>query len=80
MNPGVDTEGTVASPLTPCELPGGAPLPWYWTDDLTTKLIENGRLDEAAVIPSPVAIRRPESSIDDAAVALQDEGEIPLAA
>lgn len=57
-------------------------MPWYWTDDLTAKLIELGRLPESTPIDSmsPLGIRRTESSVEEAAKALQDDGEIPLAA
>ncbi len=58
-------------------------MPWYWTDDIARALIEAGRLtvDGAASMMSvPTAIRREESSIEAAALALLDDDEIPLAA
>ena len=58
-------------------------MPWYWTDDLARALIEAGRLtvDAAGSLMSvPTAIRREESSIEAAALALLDDDEIPLAA
>ncbi|MGH8942717.1 MAG: hypothetical protein ACRDWF_07875 [Acidimicrobiia bacterium] len=58
-------------------------MPWYWTDDIARALIEAGRLtvDAARSLMSvPTAIRREESSIEAAALALLDDDEIPLAA
>jgi hypothetical protein len=58
-------------------------VPWYWTDDIARALIEAGRLtvDAAGSLMSvPIAIRREESSIEAAALALLDDDEIPLAA
>jgi hypothetical protein len=58
-------------------------LPWYWTDEIDQA---RGALGLAA--PSDptsaeallVAIRRPETSIEELVSALEDEGEPPLAA
>ena len=58
-------------------------MPWYWTDDIARALIEAGRLtvDAAGSLMSvPTAIRREESSIEAAALALLDDDEISLAA
>jgi hypothetical protein len=58
-------------------------VPWYWTDDIARALIDAGRLTADAAVPMlsvPIAIRRDESSIEAAAEALVDDGEIPLAA
>ena len=58
-------------------------MPWYWTDDIARALIEAGRLtiDTAgSMVSVPTAIRREESSIEAAALALLDDDEIPLAA
>ncbi|HEY4606253.1 MAG TPA: hypothetical protein VIH55_01280 [Acidimicrobiia bacterium] len=58
-------------------------MPWYWTDDIARVLIESGRITPDAVgamLSVPTAIRRDEPSIEDAARALLDDDEIPLAA
>jgi hypothetical protein len=58
-------------------------VPWYWTDDIARALIETGRISAEAAMPLlsvPTAIRRDESSLEAAATALVDDGEIPLAA
>lgn len=58
-------------------------MPWYWTDDIARALIEAGRLTVAeagSMMSVPTAIRREESSIEAAALALLDDDEIPLAA
>jgi hypothetical protein len=58
-------------------------MPWYWTDDLARMLLTAGRIseDEAArLIAQPVAIRRSEAHLEEAAEACAEDGEIPLAA
>lgn len=58
-------------------------MPWYWTDEIAQTLVRMDRLTEAQyteIAASVVGIRRPEPTVEDAAVALQDDGEIPLAA
>ena len=58
-------------------------MPWYWTDDIARALIATGQIsvDVAGPLLSvPTAIRRDETSLEAAAKALVDDGEIPLAA
>jgi hypothetical protein len=58
-------------------------VPWYWTDDIARALIAKGRISADVATPLlsvPTAIRRDETSLDAAATALVDDGEIPLAA
>lgn len=57
-------------------------MPWYWTDDLADALIRLGRLDPDGfrVVTNPIALRHAADTVEDAAVALQDDDEIPLAA
>jgi hypothetical protein len=58
-------------------------MPWYWTDEIAQALVEMGRLSEsqsAEISASVVGIRRSEKTVQEAAAALQDDGEIPLAA
>ncbi len=58
-------------------------MPWYWTDDIARALVEAGRISADVAAPMlsvPTAIRREESTIESAAEALVDDGEIPLAA
>jgi len=58
-------------------------VPWYWTDDIARALIATGQIsgDVAGPLLSvPTAIRRDETSLEAAAKALVDDGEIPLAA
>ena len=58
-------------------------MPWYWTDDLSRIMISEGLIgDDAAkrMVLSPVAIRREESSLSEAAKGMADDDEIPLAA
>jgi hypothetical protein len=58
-------------------------MPWYWSDDIAKTLAANGRIDAAtaaSLTAMPVAIRRQESTLDEAASAMQEDGEIPLAA
>ena len=73
----------MARSLSPDIFSGRLAVPWYWTDDIARALIDAGRLTADAAGPMlsvPVAIRRDESSIEAAARALVDDGEIPLAA
>jgi hypothetical protein len=58
-------------------------MPWYWSDDVARVLLADGRIDPdtaARLISAPVAIRRSETDVQSAALGLQDDGEIPLAA
>ena len=58
-------------------------MPWYWTDEIALTLVRMDRLTEDQyhdIAASVIGIRRPETTVEDAAVALQDDGEIPLAA
>ena len=58
-------------------------MPWYWSDEIARHLVATQKLepDQAQIlIARPVAIRRAETSLEDAAVGLQDDDEIPLAA
>ncbi len=58
-------------------------MPWYWTDDMAKILLDGGRMPASAAegaFQAPIAIRHSEETIEAAAAALLDEGEIPLAA
>jgi hypothetical protein len=58
-------------------------MPWYWSDDVARVLLAAGRLDPDLadqLARMPVAMRRPEADLETAALALQDDNEIPLAA
>ncbi len=58
-------------------------MPWYWSDDVARFLLAGGRIDPGPaeqLIRTPVAMRRPEADLESAALGLQDDGEIPLAA
>jgi hypothetical protein len=58
-------------------------VPWYWTDDIARALIEAGRLNvesAAALLSTPVALKRSEPDIDAAIQAMLDDDEIPIAA
>lgn len=58
-------------------------MPWYWTDELARALLADGRIDPDTAFrlaALPVAIRSDEITVEEAASALTDEGEIPLAA
>ena len=58
-------------------------MPWYWSDDLVRTLVSKGALESetaALSFAQPVAFRRDESTIEEAAEGLLDDGEIPLAA
>lgn len=58
-------------------------MPWYWSDDVVRMLTAEGRIQPdlaASWVSQPVAFRRDEATIEDAAAGLLDDGEIPLAA
>lgn len=58
-------------------------MPWYWTDEVAPLLVSKGSIDEtqaAALMAMPVAHRSEHESAEEAAQALMDDGEIPLAA
>lgn len=58
-------------------------MPWYWTDDLARTLLASGRItddDAARLRAQPVAIRRSEVCLEEAAEGCAEDGEIPLAA
>lgn len=58
-------------------------MPWYWTDDLARILRELRSVPEEVASrlgAMPVAIRREESTIEAAALAMIEDDEIPLAA
>jgi hypothetical protein len=58
-------------------------MPWYWSDDVARVLLAAGRIDPGRadqLARTLVAIRRPEPDLDTAALAIQDDNEIPLAA
>lgn len=58
-------------------------MPWYWTDELARALLVDGRIDPdtaSRLAAVPVAVRSDESTVEAAASALAEEGEIPLAA
>jgi len=63
--------------------PGGISVPWYWTDDLSRIMVSQGLIGEEAAIrlvSPPVAVKRDETSIEEAAQGMADDDEIPLAA
>jgi hypothetical protein len=58
-------------------------MPWYWSDDVARFLLAVGKIDPGSadqLVRTPVAIRRPEPDLETAALAMQDDSEIPLAA
>ena len=58
-------------------------MPWYWTDDLARTLLAQGSISDANaadLIAAPVAYRRPEATVEEAALALLEDDEIPLPA
>ncbi len=58
-------------------------LPWHWSDDLAHALLAIGKVDPdtvAAMSVAPVAFRRDSDSVEDVAMELAEDGEIPLAA
>lgn len=58
-------------------------MPWYWTDELARALLVDGRIDPetaSRLETMPVAICSDESTVEAAASALAEDGEIPLAA
>ena len=54
-------------------------MPWYWSDDLLQALNKTESSEEHATT-LPVAFRRDTGTIEEVAVELAEEGEIPLAA
>lgn len=67
----------------PPTFPGGISVPWYWTDDLSRIMVSEGLISDdlaRSMASSPVAIRREETSVEEAAKAIDDDDEIPLAA
>lgn len=58
-------------------------MPWYWTDEVASVLVAAGSIDAevaADLISLPVAHRSEHDTVEEAAKALMDDGEIPLAA
>ena len=58
-------------------------MPWYWTDEIAKALVRLGRLKDVPLETTsamPIGVRRSETTLEEAAVALQEDGEIPLAA
>lgn len=58
-------------------------MPWYWTDDLSRILFSEGLISKQAAVQletSPVAIRRVETSLEEAVRGMVDDDEVPLAA
>jgi hypothetical protein len=58
-------------------------MPWYWSDEIARFLLAAGKIDPIAadrLVRTPVAIRRAEPDLEKAAIGLQDDNEIPLAA
>jgi hypothetical protein len=58
-------------------------MPWYWSDDIAKILIDSQRLDPksaSSMVAAPVAFRRVEPTLEEAADRLMEDDEIPLAA
>jgi hypothetical protein len=58
-------------------------MPWYWSDDVARFLLAAGKIDPGSadqLVRAPVAVRRPEPDLETAALAMQEDNEIPLAA
>lgn len=58
-------------------------MPWYWSDDVARFLLTVGKIDTTVadqLARTPIAVRRPETDLETAALAMQDDNEIPLAA
>jgi len=58
-------------------------MPWYWTDDLARIMVAQGLISDKTAVhlaSSPIALRRDESSIEEAVSAMAEDDEIPLAA
>ncbi len=56
---------------------------WYWTDDIAKALLENDKIDAGlaeTIAVKTVAIRSTHTSLLEAAEALLDDEEVPLAA
>ncbi|MEA1904190.1 MAG: hypothetical protein U9N56_11790 [Actinomycetota bacterium] len=67
----------------PTVFPWRFTVPWYWSDEIARILIDSDRItrsDAQVLIERPVALRRAEATIETAALGLQDDDEIPLAA
>ena len=63
--------------------PRRSPLPWYWTDEIYETLDRHDRLGKDGVErpnAMPIGIRRAEITLEEAAMALEEDGEIPPAA
>lgn len=63
--------------------PWRCPMPWYWSDDVAGFLLAAGKIDTTVadqLARTPIAIRRSEADLETAALAMQDDNEIPLAA
>lgn len=58
-------------------------MPWYWTDDIARFLLAEERISQATALTlqvQPIALRRGEETLEEAALAALDDDEIPLAA
>ena len=58
-------------------------MPWYWSDDVARILISEGGYTSEMLCSwtvRPVAFRRDEETVEQAAEGLVEDGEIPLAA
>jgi hypothetical protein len=58
-------------------------MPWYWTDDIARFLLAEQRISQSTATTlqaQPIALRRSEESLEEAAMAAMDDDEIPLAA
>ena len=58
-------------------------MPWYWSDDLARFLVQNDSIDAdraAELKSSPVAIRREERTVEEAARAIDEDDELLRAA
>ena len=54
-------------------------LPWYWTDELAETLGRINKTPPQSSTTQPIGIRRAEPTLEEAAVALAEDGELPLA-
>lgn len=58
-------------------------MPWYWSDDLSRILVSeslHSGQTASRLEASPVAIRRVESSIEEAVRGMVEDDDVPLAA
>lgn len=58
-------------------------MPWYWTDDIARFLLEEQRISQSVAMTlqvQPMALRRVENTLEEAALGALDDDEIPLAA